>query len=42
MNDDMVPPPQPAPAPTVETVTQQAVERAEAAATRRRWINPGR
>ncbi|MEP7007589.1 MAG: hypothetical protein ABI810_16520 [Sphingomonas bacterium] len=44
MNDDpIVPPaepipPQPAPAPTVETVAQQAVERAEAAATRRRWV----
>ena len=43
MNDEpIVPPaeptpPQPAPAPTVETVAQQ-VERAEAAATRRRWI----
>jgi hypothetical protein len=43
MNDDPVAPPaepippQPAPAPIVETVVQQ-VERAEAAATRRRWI----
>jgi len=43
MNDDPVAPPaeptpaQPTPAPVVETVAQQ-VERAEAAATRRRWI----
>jgi hypothetical protein len=43
MNDDPITPPaepiapEPAPAPPVETVAQQ-VERAEAAATRRRWI----
>ncbi|GAA0314896.1 hypothetical protein GCM10009087_26650 [Sphingomonas oligophenolica] len=41
MNDEPVTstPPEPIPpAPSVETVAQQAVERAEAAATRRRWI----
>lgn len=47
MNDETpaVPdmPPEPAaappqPSPSIETVTQQAVDRAEAAATRRRWV----
>ncbi|MGH6613198.1 hypothetical protein [Sphingomonas sp.] len=31
-------PPPPSPTPSVETVAQQAVDRAEAAATRRRWV----
>lgn len=35
MNDEI---PTPAPDPTIENAAQQAVERAEAAATRRRWI----
>ena len=41
MNDGMTPVEEPSlspPPPNVETVAQQAVERAEAAATRRRWI----
>ena len=38
MNDDVTPAVEPVPPPSVETVAQQAVERAEAAATRRRWI----
>jgi hypothetical protein len=43
MNDDVTPPVEPVPPPpiaaqTVETAAQQAVERAEAAATRRRWV----
>jgi len=38
MNDDMTPVEEPVPPPSVESVAQQAVERAEAAATRRRWI----
>ena len=44
MNDDSVPPigdplpHEPVVAPSAESVAQQAVERAEAAATRRRWI----
>jgi hypothetical protein len=48
MNDDILPPadpipdpgppPAPLPDPVVETAARQAVERAEAAATRRRWV----
>ncbi|QNA83945.1 hypothetical protein G4G27_08055 [Sphingomonas sp. So64.6b] len=35
--ESVAPPPAP-PAPSVETAAQQAVDRAEAAATRRRWV----
>ncbi|MFA6115382.1 MAG: hypothetical protein WC729_15390 [Sphingomonas sp.] len=33
-----VPPPPPAPDPVIQNAAQQAVDRAEAAATRRRWV----
>lgn len=36
--DPVPPPPSPAPGPVIETAAQQAVDRAEAAATRRRWV----
>ena len=36
--DPVPPPPPPAPDPVIETAAQQAVDRAEAAATRRRWV----
>ena len=35
---DPVPPPPPAPDPVIQSAAQQAVDRAEAAATRRRWV----